>query len=341
MAGIVDYGFYIPTNRITVKDIALRWGKSSDNVEESLKISEKAVADHDEDMVTMAYQAGEMALNKFDPLEKNSVGAVFVGSETFPYAVKPHSTIIASFLGIEKNYLALDTQFACKAATGAMLAGNALVKGDDIKYALIIASDKANARPGDALEYSAGSGANAFVLGKKNVLAHILDWVSFSSDTPDFWRRSKANFPSHAGRFTGTPSYFHHIISASQGLLKKVNLKPSDFKFAVFHMPNGSFPIKVAKILGFESHQITPSYVVSRLGNSYSASALMGLVAVLDKSKPGDKIFFASYGSGAGSDAIVFEVTDEILKKEKKFEKMMNEKRYINYSEYERCMGLA
>lgn len=333
MVGIVSYGFYIPKYRIKLDDIASQWDKCTDKVEKSLKISEKAVAGIDEDILTMAFEASSMAFKNFESI-KSMVGAVFIGSETFPYAVKPVSTSLAEWLQLSNNYLAYDTQFACKAGTGALASAYALVKAGEMEYALVCASDKANAKPQDALEYSAGSGANAWIVGNKNVALEIVDWASFSSDTPDFWRRAKADYPSHAGRFTGGPAYFTHILGSSKSLLEKHSMKPSDFTHAVFHMPNGSFPLKVAKMLGFSTEQVEPSYVVPMLGNSYSASALMGLVSTLEKAKAGDLIFFASYGSGAGSDAFIFKVTKEIENIRKEFRKQIEQKSYISYATY-------
>lgn len=333
MVGIVSYGYYIPKYRIKLDDIATQWDKCSDKVEKSLKIQEKAVAGLDEDILTMAFEASSMAFQNLDTI-KQKVGAVFIGSETFPYAVKPVSTSLAEWLQLGNNYLAYDTQFACKAGTGALASAHGLVKSGDIEYALVCASDKANARPQDALEYSAGSGANAWIVGTKDVALEIIDWSSYSSDTPDFWRRAKAEYPSHAGRFTGGPAYFTHILGSTKLLLEKQNLKPQDFTYAVFHMPNGSFPLKVAKMLGFTTEQVEPSYVVPRLGNSYSASALMGLVATLEKVKPGDLIYFASYGSGAGSDAFIFKATEHITKVQKSFREQIEKKKYINYATY-------
>ncbi|MBP9690589.1 hydroxymethylglutaryl-CoA synthase [Candidatus Woesebacteria bacterium] len=339
MVGIVDYGFYIPKYRIKISDIALQWGKCADKIEKSLQVTEKAVASRDEDMMTMAYEAGLMALSKHANL-KPDIGAVFIGSETFPYAVKPVSTSLAEWLGLGHDYLGYDTQFACKAGTGALISASALIKSGDISHALVFASDKANAKPKDTLEYSAGSGANAWLLGSQNVILNILDWHSYSSDTPDFWRRAKAEYPSHAGRFTGSPAYFKHIISASESLMKKQNITAADVQYGVFHMPNGTFPLKVAQKLGFTKEQVEKSYIVPKLGNSYSASALMGLVATLEYAKPGDRIFFASYGSGAGSDAILFEVTEHILARRKQFSLAMENKSYITYGAYMKYMNI-
>lgn len=338
MVGIVDYGFYIPRFRIKIEDIATQWGKCTDKVERSLKVTEKAVAGRDEDMLTMGYEAASMAFTT-SPLHKE-IGAVFMGSETFPYAVKPSSTALAEWLGLSHDYLSYDTQFACKAATGALISAYALVKSGDRHAALVVASDKANARPKDALEYSAGSGANAWILGDTHVLLEIIDWHTYTSETPDFWRRAHAAYPSHAGRFTGNPAYFTHIFEAATRLMKKQHITASDVTYAVFHMPNGSFPLKIAKKLGFTFEQVEKSSVVTQLGNSYSASALMGLVATLEYAKEGDTIFFASYGSGAGSDALLFRVTEEIKKKRKAFAKGIENKIYIDYSTYMKYMNI-
>lgn len=341
MVGIVSYGFYVPRYRLSVKDITCQWGKCSDKVEKSLRIRQKAVASADEDVVTMAYEAASRACAHAHSKIPDSIGAVFVGSETFPYAVKPSSTILAHWLGIEGNYLAYDTQFACKAATGALLSAQALVKSGDIDYALVVASDKANARPNDVLEYSAGSGANAWIVGRDHVGLELVNWASYSSDTPDFWRRAGAAYPSHAGRFTGTPAYFRHVAAASKALLEKTGIVAKDITYAVFHMPNGAFPQKVGASLGFSKEQLANGYVVPELGNSYSASALMGLAATIEHLQPGDTVFFCSYGSGAGADAILFRATEHILAMKQQFREHIAKTVSIDYGRYMEFMHIT
>ena len=339
MIGISDYGFYLPKYRIKVEEIAQVWGKNPNEIKKSLLIGEKTVAGMDEDSLTMAYEASRMMLADFnDRLSKIKI--VFFGSETPVYAVNPSSTILAEFLGIEKNYLALDHQFACKAATGAMISSLGLIKSGFSDYALVCAADKGTAKTHDVLEYTAAAGAVSLLLGKEDLILEVLDYESFSSDTPDFWRREGIRYPNHGGRFTGKPSYFAHIIGVAQSLMKKTKLQPADFSYAVFHMPNGKFPQEVGRSLGFNEEQLKDSLVVSYLGNSYTASALMGLVAVLEKAKEGELIFFASYGSGAGSDGFVFKVTKNLEKKRKEFRKRVFEKQYLNYSTYLKFMKM-
>lgn len=338
MIGIVSYGFYIPKNRIKTEEIAQVWGKNAGDVKKSLLIDEKAVAGIDEDSLTMAYESSSQALTNLN-FNKKEIKAIFFGSETPPYAVNPASTILAEFLGIEKNYLANDHQFACKASTGAMISALALIKSGYTDYALVCAADKANAAPHDLLEYTAASGSVSLLLGKKDVVLEVLDFVSFSSDTPDFWRREGIRYPSHGGRFTGKPSYFYHIQEVTKLLLNKTHLTPENFSYAVFHMPNGKFPQEVGQALGFNKSQIEPSLVVRYLGNSYTASALMGLMAILEVARENELIFFASYGSGAGSDAFIFKVTKNLLKRKKKFNKKVLNKNYIDYTTSLKFMG--
>ncbi|MEK7522175.1 MAG: hydroxymethylglutaryl-CoA synthase [Patescibacteria group bacterium] len=339
MVGIVSYGFYVPKYRIKTEVIANVWGKNPEDVKKSLLIDEKAVAGIDEDSLTMAFESASSALSDVK-IDRNKIKVVLFGSETHPYAVNPASTILAEFLGIEKNYLAYDTEFACKAATGALISAQALIKSGYSDYALITGSDKGMGKTHDVLEYTAASGSVSLLLGKDNLILDILDFETFSSDTPDFWRREGIRYPSHGGRFTGKPSYFYHIEESAKSLFKKTGLKPEDFAYGIFHMPNGKFPVQVAKSLGFLSDQIIDSLTVNYLGISYTASALMGLMPVLEKAKTGDLIFLCSYGSGAGSDSLVLRVTKNLQKRRKDFTKIVSHKKYINYPTYLKFMEM-
>lgn len=336
--GIASYGTYVPQFRIKTEDIANAWRKNSKEIVASLGISEKSVPAADEDAVTFALEAAFSAIN-FS--KKNQIESLLVGSESHPYAVNPTSTIVGEILGIGKNYLAADLEFACKAATAGIELTAGLVASGQIKQGLVIGTDTAQSKPHDALEYTSASGAAAFLMGSSNLVATLSDFTSFSSDTPDFWRRDGIRYPSHAGRFTGEPAYFAHVMGAALRLFEKAKIKPKNISYCVFHMPNAKFPREVAKRLGFTEEQLAPSLIVDAIGNPYSASSTLGLCAVLDIAKPGDTIFMVSYGSGAGSDAFLWNVGPGITKIQKYREKSGNlftqqngRKNYISYVEY-------
>ncbi len=339
--GIVSYGVYIPRYRIKVEEIAKVWGANANSIIDGLMVYEKSVPDMDEDTITIAVEAARNAINRAR-INPQKIGALYTGSESHPYAVKPSSTIVAEAVGATPDLTLADFEFACKAGTAAIQTCMGMVDSDMIELGMAIGSDVSQGAPGDALEYTAAAGGVAYIIGKKNQVAKIESTYSFTTDTPDFWRREGMPYPEHGGRFTGEPGYFKHVASAAQGLMKRMGTKPSDYDYAVFHQPNGKFPTRVAKMLGFTNEQIKPGLVVPRLGNTYSGSCMMGLAATLDIAKPEDRIFMTSFGSGAGSDAFSFEVTDkieEIRNGAPGVEKMLANPVYINYATYARHKG--
>ncbi len=312
MVGIVGYGAHIPRHRIKVEEIAKVWGADAPSYKKGLLLKEKSVPPPDCDSITLSVAAAKNALKRAGNINPADIGAIYIGSESKPYAVKPSGTVVAEALGATPDIHCADFEFACKAGSEGMFVALGLVKAGYVKYALAIGADTSQGAPSDALEYSAAAGAAAFIMGSENIIAEIVDTYSFMTDTPDFWRREHEFYPQHAGRFTGEPAYFKHTMGAAHGMMKKVGMKPSDFKYAVFHQPNGKFPQRVSQMLGFTQQQIDPGWLSPTLGNTYSGASPIGLTATLDIAQPGDMILMVSYGSGAGSDAFVWKVTSRI-----------------------------
>ena len=306
--GISGYGAYVPRYRLPASEVARVWTDGQGG----LPIKEKAVPGLDEDVATMSIESARNALKRAG-IPPTHIRAVWVGSESHPYAVKPTSTIVAESIGAVPNVQAADWQFACKAGTEAMVAAIGFVGSGMADYALAIGMDTAQGRPGDALEYTAGAGGAAFILGPAEDSLAVIDSVySFVTDTPDFWRRANQKYPEHGQRFTGEPAYFKHILEAGRTLMKATHTTAADYQYAVFHQPNTKFPERVASMLGFRKEQIATGMLVPVIGNTYAGAAIIGLTAILDIAKPGDRILMVSFGSGAGSDAFSIQVTEAI-----------------------------
>src|SRR3989338_9163242 len=191
--GIIGWGAYVPVYRIKVAEIARVWGKDAGEIIGNLGVEEKAVAAADEDAITMSVEAGKNALVRagIDPLK---ISSIFIGSESHPYAVNPSATVVAEALGFSSAYgkdykskalFMSDLEFACKAGTAAIQNCYALVKANETEYGMAIGADTAQGKPGDALEYTAGSGAAAFIIGKDPVIEQEATY-SFATDTSDF-----------------------------------------------------------------------------------------------------------------------------------------------------------
>ena len=341
MAGIVGYGAYIPSYRIKVEEIAKVWGDNPESISNGLVVNEKSVPSADEDTVTISVMAARNALKRAQ-IDPKKIGAIYVGSESHPYAVKPTATIVAEALGATPELTAADLEFACKAGTAGIQAVMGEVDSGMIEYGLAIGADTSQGAPGDALEYTASAGGAGFIIGKKDTIADIETTYSFTTDTPDFYRREGQPYPSHGGRFTGEPAYFKHVFGAANGLLEKTDSKPEDYDFAVFHQPNGKFYLRAAKKLGFTTEQTKYGLLTPTIGNTYSGAVPLGLSNILDKAEPGNKIFVISYGSGSGSDGFVITVNDKIKEIQDlapKTEDYINDKQYVDYSVYAKFKG--
>ncbi|MFH1294825.1 MAG: hydroxymethylglutaryl-CoA synthase, partial [Candidatus Aenigmatarchaeota archaeon] len=302
---------------------------------------EKSVPDIDEDTITISVQAAKNALARAG-INPTSIGAVYVGSESHPYVVKPSATVVAEAIGTGPHISALDTEFACRAGSSNIFLCMGLVRGEYIDYGLAIGADTSQGMPGDALEYSAAAGGAAFIIGRKDVAAHIEGHHSYATDTTDFWRRHGEEYPSHGARFTGKPACFKHVGEAVKGLLSKLGLGIDDFDKVVFHMPNGKFPLAMARELGIPPEKVKDGLVVTKMGNCYSGSSLVGLCRVLDTAEPGERILMASYGSGAGSDAFSIKTNGrltQIRDKAPKTDDYINRKEYLDYGLYVKMRG--
>jgi hydroxymethylglutaryl-CoA synthase len=336
--GIIGYGVYIPRYRIAAREIARVWADGQGGV----PVDAKSVPGADEDTITMSIEAARNALAR-GAIDAEQLSAVWVGSESHPYSVKPSGTIVAEALGATPWVSAADWEFACKAGSEALTAGMGMVGSGMARYVLAIGADTAQSRPGDALEYTAAAGAAALLIGAADqALATIEATCSYVNDTPDFFRRADRAYPVHGNRFTGEPAYFGQIRNAASHLLEQLGTKPADYTYAVFHQPNTRFPQAVAKQLGFTPQQINPGVLAPKIGNTYSAAALLGLCAVLDVAKPGETIFVASYGSGSGSDAYALQVGDAIAERRSRAPltaDYLAREKFVDYAVYAKWRG--
>ncbi len=245
--GIIGYGAYVPRYRLPSAEVARIWVGGA----RGGPVKEKSVPGLDEDVITMSIEAARNALLRaeIDPCE---LRAVWVGSESHPYSVKPTSTIVAEAIGAVPSIQAGDWEFACKAGTEAMVAAMAMVGAKMGKYALAIGMDTAQGRPGDELEYTAAAGGAAFVIGPAaEALAVIEGSYSFVTDTPDFWRRADQRYPSHGQRFTGEPAYFKHITEAGSTFNGRAGEKTGRLPLLCLPPAEHQVPAARSQIVGF------------------------------------------------------------------------------------------
>jgi 3-hydroxy-3-methylglutaryl CoA synthase len=270
---------------------------------------EKAVANYDEDSLTMAVAAGVDCLKGAD---RAVVDSLYFASTTFPYRERESAAIVATALDLSPNIRTADFSSSLKAGTGAIVSAYDSVKAKGVRSILVCSSDYRLGKPGSPQEMVFGDGAAALLLGNSGVIASLEGWYSTSYDFPDYRRSEGDKFVRSAeDRFIREEGYAKFIPEAILGLLQKCRLEAKDFAKVAYPCLNLRGHAAIGKSLSFQPSQIQGP-LFTAIGESGAASSLMLLVAMLEEAKPGDNILLASYGNGA--EALFFKVTEEIEK---------------------------
>jgi len=307
MAGIVSFGAYIPIYRLNREHIWLAWG--------GLPIAgESAIANFDEDSITMAVEAGNNCLQDFD---RNEVDALFLASTTTPYKEKQCATIVAEALDLRRGVRTADFTNSLRSATIAVQSALDAVIAGSAKKVMVIASDCRMGHPSTADERSFGDGAAAVLIGKTQVVASIDGVHTHYDDIMYQWRLDNDRFVrSWEDRFIIQHGYQDNVVEAVKDLLNTCNVKPGDITKAVLFAYDIRRQQSVAKKLGFDAKTQLQDSLFSAVGNTGAAYTLMMLVSALEEAKIGDKIVMANYGDGA--DAFLINVSRGIQKIQKK-----------------------
>ena len=306
MVGITSYGAYIPRYRLNRKTIfsAMGWFNSATA---GVARGEKAVANYDEDTITMAVAA---ALDCLKGCARNDIGGLSLSSTTVPYLERQNAAICAAALALRPDIRTADFGASLKSGTTALISACDAVKAGDIKRFLVCAADSRQGKPGSNMEHTFGDGAAAVTIGMDDVIAEYKGSYSLTNDIADYRRTQEERFiRGWEERWIRDEGYGKIIPRAVSGLLEKYGLKINDFSKAVIACPVAGALKGICKKLGVESERIQDN-MMSRVGDTGSALSLMMLVAALEEAKPGDRILVVGYGNG--SDAMFFEVTDKI-----------------------------
>jgi len=197
MIGIVSFGGYVPFNRMERKRITEVTG-------EPAAPGEKAVANYDEDSVSMAVAASLDCLSGFSA---HDVGNLYFASTSAPNREKQSASTVAAALDMPVNARTLDFAGSLRAGSGAMLAGFDAVKAGAGKV-VVACSDCRLGAPQSQWEQTCGDGAAAFLLGDDQVIATLEGGKSASAEILSQWRSNNDKYiASWEERFYITQGY--------------------------------------------------------------------------------------------------------------------------------------
>jgi len=299
--GLVGVGGCVPRYRLSGKALAQVWGGGASG--------ERAVANYDEDALTMATEA---ALDAMAGRESSRVGACFFASTSAPYVEKSNATLLATVVDLPIAVLTADITGSLRSGTTALrLALNAAAAGS-VREALVAAGDMRPVAPGGELEPLLGDGAGAAVVGRDGVIASFAGGFAVSHEFTDVWRNDGDRYVTALPDATFVKSYGldRHIPEAITGLLERTGRKKEDIAKLVLYGPDARTHAALVRQLKFPDSAMPKESVIGRAGNTGTASCLLGLAAALEEARPHDQILVVSYGNGA--EALLFEATDAL-----------------------------
>jgi hydroxymethylglutaryl-CoA synthase len=302
MTGITRFGAYIPFYRITRQEIARAWGGRAGT-------GERAVANIDEDSITMAIEAVRDLLAGDSARD---IDSLIFASTTSPYLEKQASAMIATVTDMRKDVSTADYANSLRAATTAIRVALDSVEAGSASRVLVAAADTRLAQPRSANERLFGDAASAIEIGRDNVIAKLIASHSIVDEITDVWRSSASRFvASWEERFALTEGYQRVVRQATRELFERSGIGPSEISKAIFYAPDQGALLGVARSLGLSAEQI-PDHLLSLVGSTGTAMPLLVLSSVLEQASAGEKLLVVGYGSGC--DVLLFEVTDEIAK---------------------------
>ncbi len=332
MVGITSYGAYIPYYRLPRSVISAAWGRAGG-------YGEKAIANFDEDVLSMSVAAAMDCLKGISP---KTVDALFMATTDAPYKERQNSTIMATVLDLRREARNADFTGCLRAGTIAMLSAMDAVNAGSAKSVMVTASDTRLGGAAGENEQVFGDGGAALLLGNEKVAAEIEGIYTLSDDFVDYWRAHDDTFVrSWEDRFGLDEGYNKIPAEAAAGVMKKCNLSPKDFAKVCFYGPNTRRHTALGRRMGFEPAQVQEP-LLDTVGNTGTALPLMILVGALEEAKPGDRILLVSWGNG--SDALVLRVTEEIekIRDRRGIKRHLEIKRTLdNYGKYLRWRRLA
>ena len=310
MIGITAYGAYIPRRRLQRKAIAQANAWIAPNLVSGAK-GERAMANWDEDAVTMAFEAGRDCVPASDPVKDRAhVDGIYLASTTLPYADRQNAGIVAAALGLGENTSSIDYASSQRAGTSAMISALDAVAAGRLNAPLLIASDKRKTRAASAQELAYGDAAAAFALGRDNVIARLVGSHTLTLDFVDHFRGEGEDFDyGWEERWIRDEGYSKIVPAAVKTVLEKSKIGAGDVAHFILPCPFARLDQTIAKQCGIDPAKVCDN-LASNVGDVGAGHALLMLAHVLETAKPGEKILVVQFAQGA--DALLFEVTPAI-----------------------------
>jgi len=303
--GIHAFGGYVPQLRLARAAIADAHAWFNPALR-GLAKGERAMANWDEDSVTMAVEAARDCLGEGPAPD---LAGVYLATTTLPFQDRQNAGVVAEALSLGEDLLTLDVAGSQRAGTSALTAGLQAAVGTG-KAVLVVAADKRRARAASPIELTSGDGAAAFVVAPGDGVAKLLGRHTKAVDFIDHYRgQDEAYDYVWEERWIRDEGYMKLVPAACEAALQAAGVESQQINHFCFPAAARRVSGMIAKKLGIAEDAVRDN-LQENMGEAGAAHPLIMLAAALEEAQPGDKILVAGFGQGC--DALVFEATDAI-----------------------------
>lgn len=289
--GLLATGRYIPRLRLDRKEIFAHHRWMAPGLK-SLSHGHKAIANWDEDAVTLAVEAVRTVL----PSAPQQLSALHLASTTLPFAERLNAGIVAAALGLDPQIFLRDAVSSSRAATTELI--GALTTRASPAAQVVVASERRTPKPASPLEMLSGDGSAAVLVGSGPLIARCVGSHTEYADFVDHFRESgHAHDYGWEDRWTREEGYLKIAVQAIRTALTQHGLEASAVDHFVMPAPLPKVNEAVAKRAG-----IPPIAVVSTQGDTIGDLGCAQPLAMLDhalrQAQPGALLVLVAFGSG-------------------------------------------
>ncbi len=307
--GIESASFYTSRHFIDLATLAAGRNVAQDKYYIGLGQYQMAVPSPDEDIVTLAANAAQQALQGIDAQD---IRLVLFATESGIDQSKAAGLYLHRLLQLSPRCRILELKQACYSATGAIMLALDWLKSHPDQKALILASDIARYGLGTVGEPSQGGGAVALVLSAQpQLIAFETGSGTYTEEAMDFWRPNYRDEALVDGKYS-CELYLKALKESWLDYHAQTGRTYADHDYFLFHIPIPRLAEKALQKLALVNqlprptdaemaHSLADSLRYSRtIGNCYTASLYLGLLSLLEHRTDlaGKRLGFYSYGSG-------------------------------------------
>jgi 3-hydroxy-3-methylglutaryl CoA synthase len=305
MVGIATWGAYAPRLRLSRKAVTEANAWVAPNLRAKAK-GERAMANWDEDALTMAVEAARDALGTDD--DRSGVDALYFASTTAPFADRLNAGVVSAALALEKAIISADVTGSQRCGLSALGQALAAVRGGAATRALVATGEHRRARAASSQELDFGDGAAAFVVTQDAGAAEFLGRGGVTDDFVDHFRGADGDFDYQwEERWIRDEGIVKLVPPAIRQALQNSGLSPGDVTHFCFPSTFAGMAASLARTVGIAPEAVRDNLGLV-LGEAGCAHGPLMLAHALEQAGPGDVILVAQFGQGA--EALVFRVTD-------------------------------